>query len=316
MLRLNGIKSLTVEARSNVLQAAGYTTRRYVKLLRRIVEAPFFVSPARSSRRQEGVLLQGHPRPWPVAKPRTLWVPAHKVQFRIGVVLVRGWYPAGEVGAARVSCHLHALPLWTKRPRQSRALIVVAPVLGRSAAKDQAVGGTASLVFVVSTPRYGFAVFIYTCPLFLHTSAVVNHAGSVPGVQGQPFAIVQLLPAAGAENVGQRFRRIVAAKTDSLVGTQSRLRFCPSSTAPVGTVFPGLRPRALSLRFSVVTGPVGPDPGGRLCPQAAGLCRRPGAWGLPSVVPSKPAIPYAQMLQTASGATLHSLCSFRAIGGL
>ena len=57
-------------------------------------------------------------------------------------------------------------------------------MLGRSAAKDQAVGGTASLVFVVSTPRYGFAVFIYTCPLFLHTSAVVNHAGSVPGVQG------------------------------------------------------------------------------------------------------------------------------------
>jgi len=124
------------------------------------------------------------------------------------------------------------------------------------------------------------------------------------------------VPAAGAENVGQRFRRIVAAKTDSLVGTQSRLRFCPSSTAPVGTVFPGLRPRALFLRFSVVTGPVGPDPGGRLCPHTAGLCRRPGAWGLPSVVPSKPAIPYAQMLQTASGATLHSLCSFRAIGGL
>lgn len=61
MLRLNGIKSLTVEARSNVLQAAGYTTRRYVKLLRRSVEAPFPVCPARSSRRQEGVLLQGHP---------------------------------------------------------------------------------------------------------------------------------------------------------------------------------------------------------------------------------------------------------------
>ena len=124
------------------------------------------------------------------------------------------------------------------------------------------------------------------------------------------------VPAAGAENVGQRFRRIVAAKTDSLVGTQSRLRFCPSSTAPVGTVFPGLRPRALFLRFSVATGPVGPDPGGRLCPQAAGLCQRPGAWGLPSVVPSKPVIPHALMLQTASGATLHSLRSFRAIGGL
>lgn len=32
VLRLNGIKSLTVEASSNVLQAVGYTTRRYVKV--------------------------------------------------------------------------------------------------------------------------------------------------------------------------------------------------------------------------------------------------------------------------------------------
>ena len=174
MLRLNGIKSLTVEARSNVLQAAGYTTRRYVKLLPRFVEALFSVCPARSSRRQEGVLLQGHPRPWPVAKPRTLWVPAHKVPGTNTDSAAQVFFLAFSSGGTRVSCHLHALPLWTKRPRQSRALIVVAPVLGRSAAKDQAVGGTASLVFVVSTPRYGFAVFIYTCPLFLHTSAVVN----------------------------------------------------------------------------------------------------------------------------------------------
>ena len=184
MLRLNGIKSLTVEARSNVLQAAGYTTRRYVKLLPRFVEALFSVCPARSSRRQEGVLLQGHPRPWPVAKPRTLWVPAHKVPGTNTDSAAQVFFLAFSSGGTRVSCHLHALPLWTKRPRQSRALIVVAPVLGRSAAKDQAVGRAASLVFVVSTPRYGFAVFIYTCPLFLHTSAVVNHAGSVPGVQG------------------------------------------------------------------------------------------------------------------------------------
>ena len=45
-------------------------------------------------------------------------------------------------------------------------------------------------VFGGGTPRYGFAVFSYTCPLFLHTSAVVNHAGSVPGVQGQPFRLL------------------------------------------------------------------------------------------------------------------------------
>ena len=37
------------------------------------------VKDAQPSRRQVGVLFQGHPRPWPVAKPRTLRVPAHKV---------------------------------------------------------------------------------------------------------------------------------------------------------------------------------------------------------------------------------------------
>ena len=36
----------------------------------------------------------------------------------------------------------------------------------------------------------------------------------------------------------------------------------------------------------------GPGPGGRLPTRAAGLCRRPGAYGLPSVVPPKPASPH------------------------
>ena len=39
---------------------------------------PFPLSPYESSAGR-GVLLRGHPRPWPVAKPRTLRVPAHKV---------------------------------------------------------------------------------------------------------------------------------------------------------------------------------------------------------------------------------------------
>jgi hypothetical protein len=195
VLRLNGIKSLTVEARSNVLQAAGYTTRRYVKLLRRIVEEPFSVCPARSSRRQEGVLLQGHPRPWPVAKPRTLRVPAHKVPGTYYRQCCASVFPrfqllwcAGILPPPRTPALDKEVVLVRCAPVGNS--LVVAPVLGRSAAKDQAVGGTASLVFVVSTPRYGFAVFIYTCPLFLHTSAVVNHAGSVEGVQGQPFRLL------------------------------------------------------------------------------------------------------------------------------
>src|SRR5574344_2752947 len=59
-----------------------------------VVEAPFFVSPARSSRRQEGVLLQGHPRPWPVAKPRTFGSPAPKVQGTYAVRDVPGFFLA------------------------------------------------------------------------------------------------------------------------------------------------------------------------------------------------------------------------------
>ena len=183
-------------------------------------------------------------------------------------------------------------------------------MLGRSAAKDQAVGGTASLVFVVSTPRYGFAVFIYTCPLFLHTSAVVNHAGSVPGVQGQPFRLLAQRMSGSAFG-GLWPPRLIALSAHNHAFASARhplRRWEPFSL--------GFARGALFLRFSVVTGPVGPDPGGRLCPHTAGLCRRPGAWGLPSVVPSKPVIPHALMLQTASGATLHSLRSFRAIGGL
>jgi len=64
----------------------------------------------------------------------------------------------------------------------------------------------------------------------------------------------------------------------------------PPKTAPVGGAsVQGLRPLAFILRISLVTGRAGPGPGGRLpLAQAGGLCRRPGAWGPPSVVPSKP----------------------------
>ena len=259
-------------------------------------------------------MLQGHPRPWPFAKLRTLWVPAHKVQGTKTDNAVLTFYLAFSLGGARASCHLrHSVPDKEAVP------VRVAPVGGflvlhsrAGSVRRQRPGSRWNRQ--PRLRRLHSAVRLRR--VYLYLPAIPPHLR-----RGEPRRKCSgragaAVPAAGAENVGQRFRRIVAAKTDSLVGTQSRLRFCPSSTAPVGTVFPGLRPRALSLRFSVVTGRAGPDPGGRLCPQAAGLCRRPGAWGLPSVVPSKPVIPHALMLQTASGATLHSLRSFRAIGGL
>ena len=136
MLRLNGIKSLTDEARSNVLQAAGYTTRRYVKLLRLLVEAPFPVCSARSSRRQEGVLLQGHPRPWPVAKLRTFGDPAPKVQ---GTYAVRG-----VPGYSLAFSHIRSASILPPP---------AAPLLGRSVIKSRVSGKASHTAFAASAPR-------------------------------------------------------------------------------------------------------------------------------------------------------------------
>lgn len=103
---------------------------------------PFPLSPYESSAGR-GVLLRGHPRPWPVAKPRTLRVPAHKVQLRESVV-----------GYVEVECSLKPLPvvqhpassgtsLQTKKmvlrsraPSRSSSLSS-APVLGRSSSVSQ-----------------------------------------------------------------------------------------------------------------------------------------------------------------------------------
>lgn len=71
----------------------------------------FTFSPPGRSRWQEGVLLQGHPRPWPFAKLRTLWVPAHKVQGTKTDSAVLAFYLAFSLGGARASCHLrHSVP--------------------------------------------------------------------------------------------------------------------------------------------------------------------------------------------------------------
>ena len=56
-------------------------------------------------------MLQGHPRPWPFAKLRTLWVPAHKVQGTKTDSAVLAFYLAFSLGGARASCHLrHSVP--------------------------------------------------------------------------------------------------------------------------------------------------------------------------------------------------------------
>ena len=56
-------------------------------------------------------MLQDHPRPWPFAKLRTLWVPAHKVQGTKTDNAVLTFYLAFSLGGVRASCHLrHSVP--------------------------------------------------------------------------------------------------------------------------------------------------------------------------------------------------------------
>ena len=136
-------------SRSKVLSAAGYTTRRYVKLLRQSLVGPFSVCPAR------------------------------KVQLRIGVVLVRGWYPAGSIGAGSGNLLPPALPLWTKKLSTSAALpwatsLSSLPCWVVPPAKASSPAGRASSLLL--SPLQGTASPCYTWPLCLHTSAGVNPA--------------------------------------------------------------------------------------------------------------------------------------------
>ena len=96
---------------------------------------------------RQGVLLQDHPRPWPVAKLRTLRVPARKVQHRWNVLELRGV-------VARFGHKVLVLAASRLRhSRSGRKCAASTPVLGRSAIKSRVPGGASHTAFDVSTPR-------------------------------------------------------------------------------------------------------------------------------------------------------------------
>ena len=165
--------------------------------------------------------------------------------------------PAFGVQAVRASCRLTQLRCWVVPGRDSSS----------SASSVRRVPSLHSSVSLR---------LVYTWPLFLHTSAGVNPAGSVPGVQEAARW------AAGADSVGTS----------------------PPQTAPV---LPHQRCwRHTSIRRSVPVredrrtprqrqcvahrvGRSGPGHGGSLPTHSAGLCRGLGAKGLPALAPPKPA---------------------------
>ena len=199
-------------------------------------------------------------------------VPHQRHQDSVGI-------SRNSLSGPRASCRLTQLRCWVVPGRDSSS----------SASSVRRVPSLHSAVSL----RLG-----YTWPLFLHTSAGVNPAGSVPGVQEAARW------AAGADSVGTS----------------------PPQTAPV---LPHQRCwRHTSIRRSVPVredrrtprqrqcvahrvGRSGPGHGGSLPTHSAGLCRGLGAKGLPALAPPKPAA--SPHCQTPSVATLHSLRSFRAL---
>ena len=214
-------------------------------------------------------MLQGHPRPWPVAKPRTLRVPARKVQLRIGVVLVRGWYPAGSVGAGSGNLPPPALPLWTKKLSTSAALpwatsLSSLPCWVVPPSKASSPAGRASSLLL--SPLQGTASPCYTWPLFLHTSAGVNPARSVPGVQDAAVRVAagcwrSVCPLRYAP--GHTLRRWEPAQT---------LRRCTSIRGAVPVRGEGCAPLGRWCALTLL-GRSGPGPGGRLPSHNVGLFR-------------------------------------------
>ncbi len=149
----------------------------------------FPFSPPGRSRWQEGVLLQGHPRPWPFAKLRTLWVPAHKVQGTKTDSAVLAFYLAFSLGGARASCHLRH-----SAPDKEAVHVCVAHVGGflvlhscAGSARRQRPGSRQSRQPRLrrrssKVSRHGGRL-VYLWPLFRHITDGVNPVCHVSGVQ-------------------------------------------------------------------------------------------------------------------------------------
>lgn len=137
---------------------------------------------------------------------------------------------------------------------------------------------------------------VYTCLLFLHTSAGKNPARSVPGRQEAA------VPAAGADSVSHRRSALRHSPPPRIRAACHRLRR-EDSARPDG--------QEPSTFVSAMSRP-GSGPGGRLPSHNVGLfrCSREPCVSLPRRSRAR----RPSRCQTASRATLHSLRSFRALG--
>ena len=250
----------------------------------------FTFSPPGRSRWQEGVLLQGHPRPWPFAKLRTLWVPAHKVQVTKTDSAVLAFYLAFSLGGARVSCHLRH-----SAPDKEAVHVRVAPVGGflvlhsrAGSARRQRPGSRQSRQPRLrrrssKVSRHGGRL-VYPRMLFLQPLQVVaegatcrSFRASVVRPVGPLAQRVSVIQPGGPDRCPGPFpvgaachtlRRLVRFGVEAMC-------FCSGNSAcERGPLSPASTP----VRRSRWAGRSGPGLGGRLpSARGAGLCRRPGA---------------------------------------
>ena len=136
--------------------SASHTIRHYVKYLRCTSYDLSLLWPARTSRRQGGVLLKGHPRPLPVAKPRTLRVPAHKVQPVCAVVGDGRLSLAWSVVCCSAACRLQHFV-----PDKEDGLTVA---------------GSLQIIFLVFHSRAGRCRYVSQQPKSCHVPAPFSHS--------------------------------------------------------------------------------------------------------------------------------------------
>ena len=218
---------------------------------------------------RKGFCSRAIPGPGPSQNPALCGSPPAKCNSASASYRCESGTPLGAFVLVRANLPPPALPLWTKKLSTSAALpwatsLSSLPCWVVPPSKASSPAGRASSLLL--SPLQGTASPCYTWPLFLHTSAGVNPARSVPGVQDAAVRVAagcwrSVCPLRYAP--GHTLRRWESAQTlRRRASIRGAVLVRGEGCAPLG------RWCALTL-----LGRSGPGPGGRLPSHNVGLFR-------------------------------------------
>jgi len=218
---------------------------------------------------RKGFCSRAIPGPGPSQNPALCGSPPAKCSSASASYWCEGGTPLGAFVLVRANLPPPALPLWTKKLSTSAALpwatsLSSLPCWVVPPSKASSPAGRASSLLL--SPLQGTASPCYTWPLFLHTSAGVNPARSVPGVQDAAVRVAagcwrSMCPLRYAP--GHTLRRWEPAQT---------LRRRASIRGAVPVRGEGCAPLGRWCALTLL-GRSGPGPGGRLPSHNVGLFR-------------------------------------------